>query len=278
MIHVIGKIRSSRHDAQGGRRKKILRRSIKREGVTMKNFTQTLIATMGLVTATALTVLADTNPTPVATHSSGNQLMQGYVPWFQKPAASVGPADSAAKGGLVLQAGSALYLEGDSTLHKYQMHANSLLGSAVLKAPKGDLAKALKAEGVDSMTLVVPVENLKSKESGLDNNAYKALQAKENPSITFVLESETLKDKVMTATGKLTIAGTAVPVTLSAQAEIKGDQVRLKGIQKLKMSDFKVKPPSISLLVTSITCTDEIEIHYDVVFAPMGEASTEAKK
>ncbi len=41
-----------------------------------------------------------------------------------------------------------------------------------------------------------------------------------------------------------------------------------KGVQKLKMSDYQVKPPSISLLVTSITCTDEIEIHYDVIFAP----------
>ena len=236
----------------------------------MKKFIVIPVILMGLVTSTTLAVLADSVATPVATHSSGNQLMQGYVPWFQKAAQNVGPSDPAAKGGLVLQAGSVLYLEGDSTLHKYQMHANSLLGSASLKAPQAELAKALKSDGVDSMELVVPVSDLKSKESGLDDNAYKALQAKENPSIKFTLESETVQGNLMTAKGSLTIAGTTVPVTLSPEVEIKGDQVRLKGIQKLKMSDYKVTPPSISLLVTSITCSDEIEIHYDVTFAPGG--------
>ena len=117
----------------------------------MKNFTLAVIAMMGLTTGTALTVLADSQPPPVATHSSGNQLMQGYTPWYQKAATNVGPVDKTGKGGLVLQPDSYLYMEGDSTLHKYQMHANALLGSAVLKNSKGDLAKVLKANGVASM-------------------------------------------------------------------------------------------------------------------------------
>jgi polyisoprenoid-binding protein YceI len=233
----------------------------------MKKFTLTGITAMALVTGLALSALADTSATST-TDSGGNQLMQNQTHWYQKAATQVGPADPSVKGGLVLQAGSMLYLEGDSTLHKYQMNAHVLLGSAALKSPKADFAQSLKNDGVDSMTLVVPVNNLKSRESGLDDNAYKALQAKENPSIKFVLESETLKDDVMSAQGSLSIAGVTVPVTLSAQTEIKGDQIRLKGVQKLKMSDYQVKPPSISLVVTSITCTDEIEIHYDVVFAP----------
>ena len=234
----------------------------------MNKFTQIIIAIMGLLVVTAIVAMADPQPTPVATHSSGNQLMQGYVSWYEKPASTVGSSDTTAKNDLVLQAGSVLYLEGNSTLHKYQMHANTLLGSASLKKThKGDLAKALKSNGVDSMELVVPVNTLKSKESGLDDNAYKALKTKENPTIKFILESETIKDNVMTAKGNLTIAGATVPITLSAETEIKGDQIRLKGVHKLKMSDYKVTPPSISLLVTSITCTDEIEIHYNVIFA-----------
>lgn len=227
----------------------------------MRKFTLGLITIMGLMMASAIAALADGTFT-------GNQLTKAYVPWYQKAADTVGPVTGAAKGGLVLQAGSFLYLEGDSTLHKYQMHANTLLGSAVLKNSKGDLTKTLKANGVDSMELVVPVSTLKSKESGLDDNAYKALSAKDNPAIKFELDSETLKDGVMAAKGNLTIAGVTVPVTLSPATEIKGDSVHLTGVQKLKMSDYKVKPPSISLLVTSITCTDEISIHYDVTFAP----------
>ncbi len=226
----------------------------------MKKFTLGLIAVMGLMVASAVAALADSG-------FSGNQLMKGSAHWYEKAAGTVGPVEKAA-GGLVLQSGSFLYLEGDSTLHKYQMNANTLLGSAVLKNPKADLTKALKADGVDSMELVVPLETLKSKESGLDDNAHKALLAKENPTIKFVLDSETVKGGVMTAKGKLTIAGVTNPITLSPAVEATAGSVHLKGIQKLKMSSYKVTPPSISLLVTSITCTDDVEIHYDVTFAP----------
>jgi hypothetical protein len=197
--------------------------------------------------------------------------MQNQTHWYEK-AAEVGPVkDFTAKGSaLVLRSGSFLYMEGDSTLHKYQIHANSLQGSA--SVPAGDLLKALKAGSVDGMTLVVPLKDFKSRESGLDDNANKALKSKENPEILFNLKGATLTagaaegTYVMTAKGSLTVAGVAAPITLKADATIKDGKVELKGVQKLKMSDFKVTPPAISLLVTSITCTDDIDIHYDVIF------------
>ncbi|HJT23610.1 MAG TPA: YceI family protein [bacterium] len=254
----------------------------------MKKFIQASIILMGLTAAPALTVAADT-PAGSSGNQLGNQLAsQNQVPWYGKPAASVQPVEGTkTKEGtiLALQTGSLLYMEGDSTLHKYQMRADVLKGLAVLKAkaPK-DLAKALQAGDVASMALVVPVQTFKSRESGLDSNAYKALKAEQNPGIKFELKKETLKAGpkdgayVLTATGDLTIAGTTAPVTLKADTIVKDGKVELKGVQKLKMSDFKVTPPSISLLVTSITCTDAIEIHYDVIFAPVGEANSEAKK
>ena len=233
----------------------------------MKHFTMTLIAGMGLITASAITVLADES------HAGGNQLMQNQTHWYEKAADTKGDVPEVkGKDLLTLQSGSFLYLEGNSTLHKYQMHANALKAAAALKGPEKDLAKALKAGAVESMVLVVPVKDLKSRESGLDDNAYKALKLKDNPEIKFTLKSESLKagkdagSYVMTAKGALSIAGETQPVTLTGDTTVKDGQVRLKGIQKLKMSDYKVVPPSISLLVASITCTDEVEIHYDVVF------------
>ena len=47
----------------------------------------------------------------------------------------------------------------------------------------------------------------------------------------------------------------------------------IKGVQKLRMTDYKVPPPVFNLFVTSIKCTDEIEIHYDVFFALAEDAS-----
>ena len=241
--------------------------------MNMKRIIQTLTALMGLATVSTLAALAGAQPTPAPT-PFGNQLMRNQTHWYEKAAETVGPAEGVSfEGGslLVLKTGSYLYLEGNSTLHKYQMRAGTLKGSAI--PPQGkDLLAALKSGEVRSMSLVIPLRDFKSRESGLDDNAYKALKAQENPEIKFTLVKVVLQagerenDFVMTAEGNLTVAGNTIPVTLAADASVTGNKVEFKGIQKLKMSDFKITPPSISLLVASITCTDEIEIHYDVVF------------
>jgi hypothetical protein len=241
----------------------------------MKKLFLIFVTAMSLIMGIVLTALAESKPTPAATHSTGNQLMQGYVHWYEKTATVKPAPEVAAKSGslLILQTGSFLYLEGDSTLHKYQMNARSLLGSAVVNIPAGgDLLNALKAGKVASMVLTVPVKDLKSRESGLDDNAYKALNLKENPEIKFVLKNATLKSGketgiyTLVVKGNLTIAGVTVPIVLSGDAIIKGNKIEFKGIKKLKMSDFKITPPSISLLVASINTTDEITIHYDIFF------------
>ena len=206
---------------------------------------------------------------------SGNQLTKGYTPWYAKAASIVGPVTDAKllagnDSTLTLQPGSSLYMEGDSTLHKYQMRAGTLLGSAIVSVLPGRDLSALK---IDQAVLVVSLKDFKSKESDLDSNADKALKAAQNPEIRFSLSHGTFSpgtapgSYLLNAQGTLSVAGQSAPVTLSADASLKDGTIRLKGVQKLKMTDFGVTPPSISLLVTSITCTDEIEIHYDVTFA-----------
>jgi hypothetical protein len=221
-------------------------------------------------------LLAGFVPGVWADSAGANQLMKDYVPWYAQPAPTVGPAEiKGATGKLLdLRPGSSLYMEGDSTLHKYQMTAKVLEGSAALKGSASpDLVKAFQTGQVKAMVLVIPLQTLNSRDSGLDKNAYEALLAKDHPNIQFRLAGETLapgpnpKTYVMTAWGTVTAAGQEAPVTLTADTTFLDGQVRLTGIQKLKMTDFKVKPPTMSILVLKVTCTDEIEIHYDVTFA-----------
>jgi hypothetical protein len=244
----------------------------------MNNHRKFTVLGKTFIAGTVLAVLSFNQSLSAESAFSGNQLMKGSSHWYEKAAVSVKPVPGIkAKTGalLVLQSESYLYMEGNSTLHKYQMNANALLGSAAVNVPAGgNLLKALQGGNTGSMVLTIPVMNLKSRESGLNDNAYKALKAKENPEIKFALNKVTLKtgkddgDYFFTAKGDLTIAGTTAPVALSGTALVKDGRVEFKGVQKLKMTDFKVAPPSISLLVTAITCSDEIEVHYDVVFAP----------
>ncbi len=244
----------------------------------MRYMTLTLISIMGLVTVSTVVVLAgDSSPVSNENHSTEKKSAQGNVQWYEKAAETIGPVDGMASKGednLTLQAGSIAYMEGNSTLHKYQMNATALKGSALLKASSKDLVKALKNGKVGAMTFMVPLISFKSKDSGLDKNAYKALKAKDDPEIKFLLTSETLKPGkdadtyVMTAKGSLAVAGETIPIILTADTTFKGDQVRLKGTQQLKFTDFKIKPPSASILFVTITCTDEFEVHYDVTFGP----------
>jgi polyisoprenoid-binding protein YceI len=222
---------------------------------------------MGLAAVSALAMAAD-KPASANADSSGNQLTRGSAHWYEKAAEKTGPVEGGAQGGLVLQPGSAVYMDGNSTLHHYQMNAHSLKGSAALKSSSKDLAGDLEKGKAGPVTLIVPVDDFKSKDSGLDKNAYQALLEKDNPDIKFVLKSESLKGKRMTAMGSLTVAGVTVPIDLSAEATVSGGQVRIQGVQKLKFTDFKIKPPSASILFVTITCDDEFEVHYDVVFGP----------
>lgn len=236
----------------------------------MKRFMQTwTVATAALTLATLAW----------ADGFSGNQLQgKALPPVTERPATTIGPVDgvTSPKGGvlLTLQTGSVLYIAGESTLHEYELGAKSLKGSAAVPATTAGLLKALEAGKVKHMSLVVPVTSLKSKESGLDDNAYKALKAADNPDIIFTLKSEKVADGVMTAKGDLTIAGVTQKVTLTPTVEVKDGSVHLTGVQKLKMTDYQITPPSVSLLVTSITCTDEIAIHYDVTFASSKEEAS----
>jgi hypothetical protein len=238
----------------------------------MNYFVQKLMVVVGLVVLPALALGADNSA-----DSSGNQLTKSGGQWYEHPAITVGPVPGIlAPGGtlLTLQPGSFLYLEGNSTLHKYQMNAKTLEGSAVVQAPASEnLMKTLQAGKVKAMTLLIPLKTLNSKDSGLDKNAYKALKAKDDSQIKFELTGETLKagktpgSYVMTALGVVTVSGESSLMTLTADATFKDHQVRLQGVQKFKMSDFKVTHPTMTIVIISVTCTDEIEVHYDVTFA-----------
>ncbi len=241
----------------------------------MRNFDRVLAGILGLFLGLMPVVWADSGAAPGQSQDGGNQLMKGYIHWYEKAAETVGPVEGMAGAGrvLTLQPGSFLYMEGGSTLHNYQMTAKALEGSALLKgAAPHSLITALQTGQVKAMTLVVPLKTLNSKDTGLDKNAYQALQAKDYPEIKFNLTGETLTAGaspdayVMTGRGTVTVAGQSAPVTLTADATFQNNQVRLKGVQKLKMTDFKITPPKMSILIVTVTCTDEIEIHYDVTF------------
>ncbi|MDB5100334.1 MAG: YceI family protein [Cyanobacteria bacterium RYN_339] len=143
---------------------------------------------------------------------------------------------------------SRIWLEGDSTLHRYHSNATQW---------------QVKADSeLRSLVVEIPVRGLKSGEGALDDNLYKALKADRYPTIRFASTHCTVKGSLIDAEGTLTVAGATQPTTVHAT----GDAHHASGTVALKMSSFGVQPPV--LLAGAIKCSDQITVHFELVGAP----------
>jgi hypothetical protein len=169
---------------------------------------------------------------------------------------------------------STLWLDGDSTLHPFtsratRLEVNATLdpGSAASLTPEIYNA-VVQRSAVKALTVTIPVRELKSKESGLDKNMYKALKVDACPAIEFRLDKYRVgvSSPPLQATGTLRIACQEKPVTLDANLAPEPGGLRLQGEYALLMSEFGVKPPT--LMLGAIKVRDRVVIHYDLHLKP----------
>jgi polyisoprenoid-binding protein YceI len=158
-------------------------------------------------------------------------------------------------------------LSGTSTLHNWAMNAKSFGGDAqfIFKPGIDHQLSALK-----SLTFSLAVADLKSGESGLDNNAYKALKTDANKNITYKLLSATISpDKgnkfVIKTRGNLTISGVTKEVSFDVFGTVNADEtITCTGSDKLNMTDYGVKPPKFML--GAMKTGDEVTLDFTLVY------------
>lgn len=155
-------------------------------------------------------------------------------------------------------AGSNIKVTGTSNLHDWEMNAKTFTCDANLVF-KGDAL-----QDINSLNFILPVKNLKSKESLMDTRAYKALNEEKFDKMTFKLtEATVLPGKVVKVTGNLTISGVTNLVTIQSNYVVNADEsITFKGTRKMKMSDFKIKAPSFMMgaLKTGDALTIDIQL------------------
>lgn len=156
-----------------------------------------------------------------------------------------------------------LSVSGTSSLHDWTMTSESATGEAVGKVENNSLTALSKA------TVTMTAESLKSGKSGMDNNAYKALDTKKNPNVTFALKeikSITKKDGyyLVSASGTLTIAGTTKTLNIQAKTYPSGNSIKFTGSNTFNLTDFKVDPPTA--LMGTVKTGDAVTINYTLTF------------
>lgn len=156
---------------------------------------------------------------------------------------------------------SSMKILGTSTVHDWEMTANNMKGAMNVDIYKESI-------NIKNLKLVVEVESLKSGKSGMDNNAYKALQAKSHPQVQYELvevKSQTAKgggSYELVTLGKLSIAGKTHTMSIPLTAQVQNGTLNLKGSTSFKMSQFGVEAPSF--MFGSVTTADEITINFNI--------------
>jgi hypothetical protein len=158
-------------------------------------------------------------------------------------------------------------LSGTSTLHNWTMNAQNTTGEAQFGF---NGSGAAQLSSLKSLTFSLIVEDLKSGEKGLDKNAYKALKADQYKDIDYKLASATIMPEkdgkyLIKTKGKLTIAGVTKDIEMDVYAVVNKDgSITCTGSDKLKMTDYQVKPPKFML--GAMKTGDDITLNYTLVY------------
>ena len=149
---------------------------------------------------------------------------------------------------------SQITVDGTSNVHDWTIEAEKLTGSLVISG-----------EEMETLSLSVPAEGLKSGKSGMDKNTYKALNTNKNKNITFKLTDDVnLNSSSAKLKGTLTIAGKSKNVTIDAKTKKNGNTVSLTGEKKITMKDFGVEPPTA--MFGAIKTGEDVVVKFNLLF------------
>lgn len=157
-------------------------------------------------------------------------------------------------------------VSGTSTLHDWEMISS--VGSVKFQAEMADN----KVTKITGLSFNVKAETLKSSKSGLDNNAYKALDTKKHPQVKFnansaVVTSTGSNSFTVKATGTLEIKGAKKTVTLEAKGTYNTDKsISMNGSYSFNMSEYGVEPPTV--MMGTIKTGDKVKIDYNFKAKP----------
>jgi len=151
-------------------------------------------------------------------------------------------------------------INGTTNVHDFQSKVTQVNGEIVLTGTKQ----------VQSLLISIPVKSIKSGEKLMDTKTYEAFNIEKYPNITFKLsEVNSLQignEEINVAiTGDLTMAGVTKKIALKSNGKItKSGLYQFKGSIGLKMTDFKMKPPTAMLGVMKVG--DAITLKFDATF------------
>ena len=164
--------------------------------------------------------------------------------------------------------GSKITVAGDSTMHAWKIEATLIGGTIKIPADFPLDGKSTEIKTLPEVTARIPVRNMKSGKEKMDNVTMQAMNQAKHKYISYKLTKMTAKPgKPMEydTQGDLTINGVTKDVAMPVKMEPLqgGKQLKVAGEVSMKMSDFKVVPPKLTILGVGLVVDDKIKVSLD---------------
>ena len=151
---------------------------------------------------------------------------------------------------------STMTISGGSTIHDW--HCDAKVVGEMDRAESGESAVPT------AVKIRVAVDEIECGKGVMNKKLRDALKSDKNPEVLFTLDTASLEGTgKLATTGNLTIAGATRSETLTMTCTLAGNDLTIKGSKKLKMTDFKVDPPTA--LLGTLKTGDDITINFEVV-------------
>jgi len=154
---------------------------------------------------------------------------------------------------------SSVVIKGTSNLHDWESKTQQV---------NGQISINYSSKQVNSMAVEIPVKSIKSGEKLMDSKTYEAFNADKYPTIVFKLvevNSLQISPNVInvTVTGNLTLAGVTKRVSVKATGKPgKDDSFTFTGTVPVKMTDFKIDPPTAMMGMLKVG--NNVTLKFDV--------------
>ena len=156
---------------------------------------------------------------------------------------------------------SQITVSGTSSLHDWDVISNNFNGTTLFN---------ITTNQIENLVVDIASESLKSGKSIMDKKTYKALNSDDFKSITFKMIEVKSNSKINEVTdevkimGELTICGFKKLIAIDIKVLKTNKGVNVSGTYDMKMTDFKIEPPTA--LLGTIKTGDETSIHFNANF------------
>ena len=141
-----------------------------------------------------------------------------------------------------IAANSTFEVAGTSTVHDWVMKSTEGTGSANL------IIKDSKLASINSLSVSLLAESLKSYKASMDKVAYEAMDTETHKYIEYVLKSaEKIDDNTWNLTGVYTIAGVSKEYKTQVKVTTNKGSIILQGSNQITFGDFEMTPPKAAL-------------------------------